>query len=163
MDKPTSRRPLNGRTVVLFFPPASFSPRFANESLIPMTAELTGWAWSDAIESCSPRYVVYHVHVRYGREQWLLKRRYSHFLAFHKELLDEFPSLAAEGQPVVAFPPKSWACFGMILDESFLCSRQEQLCDFLVSLLGNLNSRGLLQCVLVTDFLELRSKGSTTS
>ena len=156
------RRPAGGRTVVLYFPPSSFSPRFSNESLIPMTTELTGWAWSDGVESCSPRYVVYHVHVRYGREQWLLKRRYSHFLTFHKELLNEFPSLAADGQHV-AFPPKSWACFGMVLDdESFLSSRQDQLCDFLVSLLGTLNSRGLLQCVLATDFLELRSKATSS-
>jgi hypothetical protein len=149
---------LSGKTVILFFPPESFSARFANENLIPLTVDLTGWTWSDGGDSCSTRFVEYHLHIRFGREQWFVRKRYSQVLSFYSALVAEYPTLAEE--TLLSFPPKSWACCGILDTESFLNSRQEQLCKFMVSLLSCLNTRGLLRSFMVTEFLELRAKGS---
>lgn len=146
---------------VLYFQPANFSPRFANETIQPLTCEVCGFSLSQpsqedgtCLQVCpgvwGRPHVVYHLIVKMGREKWLLERRFSEFEAFRAIIVSTYKSIDVD-----PLPPKT--CMFSPLDDAdgFLSGRQKGLVEWLDLLLISLNRFGLVSSPIVSDFLDI--------
>jgi hypothetical protein len=129
---------------LLYFPKTVFSKRFGKQFF---TMDITGFEVADK-DSCWNKHAEYVLTLKQGKSEWTVKRRFSEFDAFSRDvhgLLPDDPSLAP-------LPPKTCRSH---LEDQFLQDRREKLYDFLDITLKELSQKNLITNESIVKFLEI--------
>lgn len=138
---------------VLYFPPATFSPRFgksfftiAIETVDKMQLE------DDSTCFCSQKEIVlYNITVKRGQQTWSVHKRFSEFDRLRQALSTYLPNEQLDRLP--ALPPKS--IFSVASDCVWLDKRRTDLLNFMDKALLLLSEKRIIENSPVEDFLEL--------